>query len=209
MKIEIKNRFDAGVIFAGEFPSLKLAVEHCVSAEISLDGANLDGANLSGASLSGARLVRASLVHASLDGASLDGARLDGANLSGARLDGANLAGAPFAVPHLDAKILGLIEANEKAIAADPKLRGTNALRMADWHTCGMSHCRGGYAVMAAGEAGRTLEFTVGVATAANLIYAASRPKQPIPNFFATDEQAMADIKACAAADPLPEGEAK
>ena len=189
MKIEIKNRFDAGVIFAGEFPSLKLAVEHCVSAEISLDGANLDGANLSGASLVHARLVRASL--------------------DGARLAGANLSGAPFAVPHLDAKILGLIEANEKAIAADPKLRGKNALRMAEWHTCGMSHCRGGYAVMAAGEAGRTLEFTVGVATAANLIYAASRPKQPIPNFFASDEQAMADIKACAAADPLPEGEAK
>jgi uncharacterized protein YjbI with pentapeptide repeats len=200
MKIEIKSRFSEKLIFGGEFASLKLAIEYCVRAGINLDGASLFGASLDRASLDGARLDGARL-----DGARLDGARLVGASLVGASLDRASLDGAPFAVKHLDAKILAAIEANQARIASDPELEGKDALKMSAWHYCEMSHCRGGYAVLVAGEAGRSLEFTVGPTTAANLIYAASRPKLPMPDFYASDEDAMADITACAAADPIPE----
>jgi hypothetical protein len=122
VKIEIKSWLDGGILFAGEFGSLKIAVEAAVSKGISLnyarlDGARLDGARLDGARLDGARLVRASLdgarldgarlVRARLDGACLDGARLvrarlDGACLDGARLDGARLDGARLDGARLD-----------------------------------------------------------------------------------------------------------
>jgi len=39
----------------------------------------------------------------------------------------------------------------------------------------------------------------MGSAAAGSLIYAASRPGKPIPNFYDNDERALADIKACAA----------
>ncbi len=71
-------------------------------------------------------------------------------------------------------------------------------MKMRDWHTCGTAHCRAGWAITLAGEAGKALEDRVGPATAGTLIYAKSRPDKPIPNFYANDEEAMADIVACA-----------
>lgn len=50
-----------------------------------------------------------------------------------------------------------------------------------------------------AGAAGAALEFGVGSAAAGALIYAASRPGKPIPNFYASNEEALADMKAAAA----------
>lgn len=38
-----------------------------------------------------------------------------------------------------------------------------------------------------------------GPAAAGALIYAASRPGERIPNFYASNEEAMADIRECAA----------
>ena len=166
-----------------------------------LRGANLTGANLTGANLIGAYLSDADLTGANLEGANLTGANLEGANLTDANLTdanltdadlrGANLTGAnlPDGVPiisNIDAAILAAIEAG-----------GT--LDMKDWHKCETTHCRAGWAVHLAGDAGYALEDRFLASTAGALIYAASRPDKPIPNFYASNEDAMADMRQCAA----------
>jgi hypothetical protein len=159
-----------------------------------LSGADLRGADLSDADLSGADLRGADLSDADLRDADLSGADLRGADLSDADLSDADLSGAdglPDApvVPNIDAAILAAVEAG-----------GT--LRMSSWHTCGTSHCRGGWAVHLAGDAGYALERKFGTNVAATLIYAASRPGVPVPSFSAdaADDETLADIRACAAA---------
>ena len=69
MKIQIKNRFDASVLFECEADSMKMAVKLAVESR---------------ADLSRADLSRADLSRADLSGADLSGANLSGANLSGA-----------------------------------------------------------------------------------------------------------------------------
>jgi hypothetical protein len=88
----------------------------------------------------------------------------------------------------LDSKILAAIESGGK-------------LNMNKWHTCKTTHCRAGWAITIAGDAGAELEKKLGSAGAGALIYAASYPGQSIPNFYANDEDALADIKARAASD--------
>ncbi len=78
---------------------------------------------------------------------------------------------------------------------AEVALRGN--LDMSSWH-CGTTHCRAGWAIMFGGEAGAALEDAVGPAMAGRLIYEASTGRLA-PNFFASNEDAMADILACAA----------
>ncbi len=67
MRYEIRNRFDAEIIYAVEAESLKHAVEEAVKRKISLSGADLRGANLSYADLCGANLSGADLRGADLD----------------------------------------------------------------------------------------------------------------------------------------------
>jgi hypothetical protein len=172
-----------------------------------LEGANLKGANLEGADLrradlrvaylygaylQGADLRRADLQGADLRGADLEGARLEGANLRGARLgailQGANLQGAiglPYApvVDDLDAKILAMVDG--------PDAHGS--LDMTLWHTCETTHCRAGWAIHLAGEAGYDLESRLGSATAGSLIYYASTGR--VPDFYATTDEALADLR--------------
>ena len=139
---------------------------------------------------------RADLTGANLSEAYLSGADLSGADLSGASLSGANLSGAiglppAPAIPHIDAAILA-------AIARD----GCR-LEMAVWHECDTTHCRAGWAIHLAGEAGYALERRFGASVAGALIYSASRPR-PVPNWFASSDEALADLRKCADADPLP-----
>ena len=93
-------------------------------------------------------------------------------------------------IPKIDAVIMAEIEKG-----------GT--LDMTCWHGpkgwCGTTHCRAGWAVHCAGKAGKALEDKVGTRTAATLIYQKSRPGQYVPRFFAADEEAMADLRKCAA----------
>jgi hypothetical protein len=91
-----------------------------------------------------------------------------------------------------------VVESIDAAILAAIERGGT--LKMNDWHTCKTTHCRAGWAVTLAGEPGKALEDRVGPAAAGALIYAASRPTMPIPDFYASDEDAMASIRADAAA---------
>jgi hypothetical protein len=57
------------------------------------------------------------------------------------------------------------------------------------------SNNRAGWAVKLAGETGRKLEMDLGTHTAGALLYYAAYPTLPVPNFFATNEEALEDIR--------------
>jgi hypothetical protein len=52
---------------------------------------------------------------------------------------------------------------------------------------------------MLAGKEGADLEAKIGAPAAAHQIYMATYPDESIPDFYASHEEAMADILACAA----------
>jgi uncharacterized protein YjbI with pentapeptide repeats len=134
--------------------------------------------------LRGANLRDADLCGANLRDADLRGADLCGADLRGADLRGANL---PYIPPieNLDGKIL-------------EKINAGGGLEMEIWHTCETTHCRAGWAITLS-PVGKTLEDIFDAAVAGALIYHASYPELPIPNFYCDNETALADIKARAA----------
>ncbi len=102
MKIEIKHRWNASVLFSIETDTFKLAVQAAVG-----QGADLRGADLKGADLEGADLKGADLKGAYLEGADLKGADLRGAYLKGAKADFfAVLDSAPSEVQVLRQKML-------------------------------------------------------------------------------------------------------
>ena len=142
--------------------------------------ANLSDANLSGAVLRYADLSGAVLRCANLRGADLRYADLNGAVLRGADLRYANLSDVPK-IEDLDAKIVAAIECGGK-------------LDMNQWHTCETTHCRAGWAITLAGEDGIALEKKFGSAAAGALIYAKSTPDAKIPNFYASNKEAMEDL---------------
>jgi len=161
-----------------------------VLSDAVLSDAVLRDADLRDADLRGAVLRGAVLRDADLRGAVLSGAVLSDAVLSDAVLRGSDLRGVPV-VPHIDAAILRAIE-------------NGGQLDMSTWHRCETTHCRAGWAITLAGAAGAALEFAMGSAGAGALIYAASRPGKPVPNFYADNEMALADLREGAEADPLP-----
>ena len=75
-------------------------------------------------------------------------------------------------------------------------------LDMTNWHSetaCGTAHCRAGWVVTLAGDAGKAMEFCMGTPAAAALIYLASDPKiERIPDFYCSNEAALADMKRLA-----------
>ena len=74
-----------------------------------------------------------------------------------------------------------------------------NALDMGSWHTCETTHCRAGWVVTLAGEAGKALESFFNTELAAMLIYRESSDIRVNPSaFYMTNSDAMADIKRCA-----------
>lgn len=91
-------------------------------------------------------------------------------------------------IPQIDAAILAAIGMG-------------GYLDMSWWHTCDTTHCRAGWTVTLAGDAGAALEKQIGTNAAAAFIYARSRPGQPVPDWYASDEDALADIRVGAARD--------
>ena len=82
----------------------------------------------------------------------------------------------------------------------DCQIRDTITLRMDSWHgeeACGTTHCRAGGAIHLAGAPGYALEKRYGSEIAGRMIYRASTGR--VPDFFATNEEASADIRRCAA----------
>ena len=145
--------------------------------------ADLRGADLRDAILSGADLRGADLRGADLSGADLRGAILRGADLSGADLSDADFGDLEIpAVENLDRRILVQIDDNPRSLC------------MTSWHgSCGTTHCRAGWAITLAGDSGKALESKIGPCAAGALIYHKSTGR--VPNFFATDGEAIADIR--------------
>jgi hypothetical protein len=83
---------------------------------------------------------------------------------------------------------------------------GENALDMSHWHnSCGTAHCRAGWVVTLAGDEGKLLEDYWGTPHAAWLIYKASDPSiKAYPDFYTTNDHALADMKRLADAEAAP-----
>jgi hypothetical protein len=227
MKFKILNRFDNSLIFECDAKNIREAVEQAIKEKKPLSGAylrgaylrgaDLSGADLSGADLSGAYLSGADLSGAYLSGAYLSGAYLSGAYLSGADLSGADLSGAYLSGADLSGADLSGAYLSEGSFDEIPKIENLDAelfkiiktkkgsLNMGRWHgedkapACKTTHCRAGWAIHLAGEFGRAMEWALGAPVAGALLYARAYPDLPIPNFYATNEDAIADIKSRAA----------
>lgn len=103
----------------------------------------------------------------------------------------------PF-IPKIDARILEEIEKDRELFSMcnwDFGVGWDDA--KANW--CKTGHCRGGWAITLAGKAGEGLKGNFSPALAGSLIYFKSRPGERIPDFYCSDEEALEDIKACAA----------
>jgi hypothetical protein len=72
------------------------------------------------------------------------------------------------------------------------------SLDMGSYHACETTHCRAGWAITLH-PLGRELEVALGPWLAGAVIYTASTGR--VPDFFASDAEALADIRACAAGD--------
>ena len=165
-----------------------------------LSDATLAGADLRGAVLSWGALSSVDLSCADLRGADLSDARLRGANMSWASLRGANLRGANLSGADLSGAT-GLPEApcipdlDRRVYAA---IQSGGGLELDQWHTCETTHCRAGWYVHLAGEAGYALERQYG-ANGANvagaLIYRAAYPGRVTPNWFASKEAVMRELE--------------
>jgi len=211
---QIKNRHTGEIMCDGL--SLKVVIEKHVKylhgesggvrAELSdanLRDADLRGTCLSGAYLRGADLRDAHLGDADLRRADLSDADLRDADLSCTNLRDADLSGADLRDAHLgDADLRGCpvkIKDIHKAIYAAASK--DDALDMDSWH-CGTTHCRAGWVVELAGEGGKALEWAMGAPAAAAMIYMASDPKlEKVPDFYASNEDALEDMKSLAGAE--------
>lgn len=89
---------------------------------------------------------------------------------------------------------------NIHALVLEAVTAPNHGFDMGNWHSCETTHCRGGWVVTLAGEAGKKLEAATTAEFAAMQIYKASSPIRVSPvRFYETTEVAMADIKRCAA----------
>jgi hypothetical protein len=181
-------------------------------ARADLADANLAGAYLAGADLAGADLARADLARADLARANLaDANRADAKDMPTLPVDTDPAKAVEraawrrltrsesmrrFRERHPDVPI---VENLDRKILDSIQSPGCG-LEMGAWHTCETTHCRGGWAIHHAGDAGYALEKKVGdPAVAARMIYRASTGRSP--HFYAANERALEDIRRCAEED--------
>jgi uncharacterized protein YjbI with pentapeptide repeats len=164
-------------------------------SQTDLSGANLEFGRFESCCFNGAILTGAKIVGACFNGSTFKGAVLRCLDLTSANFSGAFIEGA--FINHEDFADTPVVPNIHKSIYAAARAQG--ALDMRTWHTCETTHCRAGWAVTLAGSASAALEEKIGTAPAATLIYLASDPHlNRIPDFFASDEDAMADMKRLA-----------
>ena len=192
MKFEVKNRFTGEVRFTAEIDcaedapvsiKLGLAVKWAVKTDANLAGADLADAYLAGAYLADARNLPSGIDQADPPEPYVRKPSAEVYAERAARFRERN-PDVPV-IPDIDARILALVEANP------------SALDMGSWHSCETTHCRAGWAVHLAGEAGYALEKQYGPERAGRMIYLASTGR--VPHFYATNERALEDIRECAA----------
>jgi hypothetical protein len=92
-----------------------------------------------------------------------------------------------------------IVDIHRKVYKAASK---AGALNMDNWHTCEKKHCRAGWIVHLAGEAGYALEQRFDTVSAAMRIYEASGYDISPCRFFDDNETALADMKKLAEASP-------
>lgn len=97
--------------------------------------------------------------------------------------------------PMLDTSIVRAIDAKE--IKLDMQSVHGN-----DDNVCGTTHCRAGSAIYL-NEVARELEPHFGWVWVASAIYVASHPGKPIPDFHCDEDEALADMRARAAMEPM------
>lgn len=98
------------------------------------------------------------------------------------------------------------IHARVYAAASQPQ-----ALDMSSWHhPCGTTHCRAGWVVELAGDAGKALERFHDTPLAAQLIIRESSPSLTVSpvRFYESSADALADMKAMAEREAALSGEA-
>jgi hypothetical protein len=151
-----------------------------------LRGSDLRNSDLRNSDLSGSDLRGSDLRNSDLRNSDLSGSDLRGSNLSGSDLELFEL----VKVPSLHRRILAAIEAGGE-------------LNMSEVHICETTHCRAGWAVHLAGPAGKVLEITQGWAVAGAIIHFASCPElDKVPDFYASNEVALEDIRRMADMEP-------
>lgn len=123
---------------------------------------------------------------ADLSGANLRGADLRGADLSEADLRWADLSGANLLKAIVP--IVAPMPTIKQDILSRIKQDGCK-LDMSQWHTCETTHCMAGWATTIHPQ-GKLLESMIGPNAAGALIFNASVGE--VPNFYATNEKAMA-----------------
>ena len=155
-----------------------IEIKHKITGETLYTAIAKDGETLT---------VRSAIEMAVSDGSNLIGSDLIGADERGSTLIGAKMEDTP---------IIQNIHAVVYAAASVP-----GALNMNNWH-CGTTHCRAGWVVTLAGEAGRILEGKIGTPAAAMAIYMASDParweNEPLPDFYCSNSEALTDMKRMA-----------
>jgi len=178
MRFKIKSRWTDRTLFGCELASKYDGVSYGARLGAAVRMALRSGVDLNGADLRGAVLR----------GAVLRGVDLRGVDLCGAVLCDAVLHGVPV-IPNIHQAVY--------AAASQP-----GALDMSSWHTCDATHCRAGWVVTLAGEAGAAMEFCLGTPAAAALIYAKSDASlERVPNFYADNANALADMQRLAEAE--------
>lgn len=164
--------------------------------------------DLSNSDFSGADFEDARLCDTNFTGADLTSANFTDVVLHNCDFTNANLTGADFNTKYLTGSIFTNVILDDTVIPVIPNIDATilsvittQNFSMDHWHRnmrCGTTHCRAGWAITLTGEAGKCLEAAYGPAMAGALIYGASRPGQPTPNFFATNVDAIADMRRSA-----------
>jgi uncharacterized protein YjbI with pentapeptide repeats len=187
----VMNRWTNAVQFTATI-EVTPDMTHRVKLGLAVQWGRRKDALLRDADLSGAVMRDADLSNAVLRDTDLSNADLSGADLRGADLRGADLSECPVKIPDI-----------HKAVFEAASQKG--ALDMVEWHKCGTTHCRAGWIVTLAGEGGKALEWVMGTPAAAAMIYMASDPKlERIPNFYCTNDAALADMARLAGAETTP-----
>ncbi len=164
-------------------------------SEANLSGADLTLGSFEGACFDDAIFTGATITNAWFGGATFNRAVLVGVNLTTANFSGAIIEGA--IINHDDLRDIPVVPDIHKAVYAAAS--APDALDMRTWHMCETTHCRAGWVVTLAGEAGAALEEKYTTETAATLIYLASDPLiKAIPDFHASDDDALADMRRLA-----------
>jgi len=176
MKVKFERRYSSDIAF-----EVEIGEEHKNKSSRDQRGEAIKKAIKEKLNLSGSDLR-----DSDLSGSDLSGSDLRDSNLSGSDLRDSNLRGVPF--------IKDIHQTVYSAASVPPE-----ALDMSTWHKCETTHCRAGWVVTLAGEGGKALEWAMGTAAAAAIIYIKSDPKiEKIPNFYASNEDALADMKRLA-----------